>query len=161
MVATWFWKTQLSLEAEQSLPGSWGWDDKSWDLEPSLGVCECLLEANTRDSDSTILLSNSHCIFKMMFSTQSKITKYWRRQDSVHENQEKQERVDGNRRHPAQGIHKIESSDTDLRTIMGTTELSRKQTQVTIRLLFLWINVPFREIRFKLPSLKMHKKVGK
>lgn len=100
MVATWFWKTQLSLEAEQSLPGSWGWDDKSWDLEPSLGVWRCLLEANTRDSDSTILLSNSHCIFKMMLSTQSKITKYWRRQDSVRENQEKQERVDGNRRPP-------------------------------------------------------------
>ena len=63
--------------------------------------------------------------------------------------------------HPAQGVYKIESSDTDLRTTMGTTELSRKQVQVTIRRLLLWINVLFWEIRLKLASLKMCKKVGK
>lgn len=33
------------------------------------------------------------------------------------------------------GIYKIESLDTDLRTIMGITEPSRRQIQVTVRLL--------------------------
>lgn len=40
-----------------------------------------------------------------------------------------------------------------MRIITGTTELSGQQSQVTIRLLLLEVNVAFREIKFKLPCL--------
>lgn len=64
-------------------------------------------------------------------------------------NQEKQETVETD----PLGIQKTEASDTDLRIITGTTELSKEADSGDIRLLVLEVNVAFHEIRFKLPCL--------